>query len=150
VDDHHIFRRALLSREPRRGGFVYFVKINGELIHEGWGAVGEGKGMTNNVAEYEGLLAAMRWAKKNGVKEKIVIKGDSQLVIKQIRGEWQVNSATSKRYVPEIKKLSQGLEVSLQWVRREENQEADELSRRAYREYQDLKSRSRTPAAKKK
>ncbi|NPV62958.1 MAG: ribonuclease HI family protein [Methanotrichaceae archaeon] len=129
--------------------YGYLAKRNGEPIHEGWGAVGEGRGMTNNVAEYEGLLAAMRWVKKKGLEEKIVIKGDSQLVIKQMRGEWQVKSATSQRYVPEIKKLCRGLEVSFQWVRREENQEADELSRRAYREYRDLQNRSRASTAKK-
>jgi ribonuclease HI len=130
--------------------YGYLVQRNGDLIHEGWGAVGEGKGMTNNVAEYEALLAALRWLKRTGVQEKIVVKGDSQLVIKQIRGEWQVKSATSKKYVPQIKKLCKGLDISFQWVKREDNQEADELSRKAYREYKDLKRKASISAAKKK
>ena len=91
--------------------------------------------MTNNVAEYEGLLAAAQWIVDEGINEKILIKGDSQLVIKQMKGEYRVNSATSKKYVPEIKRLLQGLDVSFSWVPREENEEADELSRVAYNGY---------------
>jgi ribonuclease HI len=64
-----------------------------------------------------------------------MIKGDSQLVIKQMKGEYRVNSATSKKYVPEIKRLLAGKEVSFSWVPREENEVADGLSRVAYESY---------------
>jgi len=67
------------------------------------------------VAEYEGLRAAAQWLVDEGIKEKILIKGDSQLVIKQMKGEYRVNSATSKKYVPEIKRLLEGMDVSLSW-----------------------------------
>jgi ribonuclease HI len=56
-------------------------------------------------------------------------------VIKQMKGEWRVSSATSTRYVPAIRRLLAGRNVSFVWVNREENQEADELSREAYRRY---------------
>jgi ribonuclease HI len=91
--------------------------------------------MTNNVAEYEGLLAAARWLNDEEIDEKIQIRGDSELVIKQMKGEYRVNSATSKRYVPQIKELLVGKEVSFQWVPREKNEEADRLSRVAYESY---------------
>ena len=115
--------------------YGYLVYRDGALIHRGFRAVGEGKGMTNNVAEYEGLMAAAQWLKDEGIREKIVIKGDSQLVIKQMKGEWKINSATSKKYVPEIRKLLEGKDVSISWVPREENEEADKLSRVAYDRY---------------
>ncbi len=115
--------------------YGYLVYRDGALIHRGFRAVGEGKGMTNNVAEYEGLMAAAQWLNDEGVMEKIVIKGDSQLVIKQMKGEWKINSATSKKYVPEIKRLLEGKDVSFSWVPREENEEADKLSRVAYDRY---------------
>jgi ribonuclease HI len=115
--------------------YGYLIYRDGEVIHRGFRAVGEGKGMTNNVAEYEGLKAAAMWLQDNGTEEKILIKGDSQLVIKQMKGEWQVNSATSKKYVPEIKQLLKGKDVTFQWVPREENQEADKLSRVAYERF---------------
>lgn len=119
--------------------FGYLVLRNGQVVHKGFRAVGEGRGMTNNVAEYEGLMAAAQWIADEGIEEKIVIKGDSQLVIKQMKGEWKVNSATSKKYVPKIKKLLEGKDVSFVWVPREENAEADGLSRLAYERYQSQK-----------
>jgi ribonuclease HI len=115
--------------------YGYLIYRDGELIHRGFRAVGEGKGMTNNVAEYEGLKAAAMWLHDNGIEEKILIKGDSQLVMKQMKGEWQVNSATSKKYVPEIKQLLQGRDVTFQWVPREKDEKADKLSRVAYERF---------------
>jgi ribonuclease HI len=55
--------------------------------------------------------------------------------MKQMKGEWQVNSATSKKYVPEIKQLLQGKDVAFQWVPREKNEEADKLSRVGYERF---------------
>jgi ribonuclease HI len=120
--------------------YGYLAYHDGQMIHRGFRAVGEGKGMTNNVAEYEGLMAAAQWLKDMGIDEKIVIKGDSQLVIKQMKGEFRISSATSKRYVPQIKQLLQGMDVSFVWVPREENEEADKLSRLAYASYEKKKS----------
>jgi ribonuclease HI len=124
---------------PKNPGGVaaygYLIFRNSDLIHKGFGAIGEGKGMTNNVAEYEGLMAAAQWLNDEDIEEKTVIKGDSQLVIKQMKGEYRVNSATSKKYVPEIKKLLQGKEISFVWIPREENEEADKLSRVAYERF---------------
>lgn len=124
--------------------YGYLIYRDGQPIHRGFGAVGEGKGMTNNVAEYEGLMAAAQWLKDEGISEKIAIKGDSQLVIRQMKGEWKISSATSKRYVPLIRKLLQGMDVSFSWVPREENEEADKLSRVAYQRYVD-QARRRIP-----
>jgi ribonuclease HI len=120
--------------------YGYLVYRDGALIHRGFRAVGEGKGMTNNVAEYEGLMGAAQWLKDEGIEEKIVIKGDSQLVIRQMKGEWKINSATSKKYVPAIRRLLEGKDVSFSWVPREENEEADKLSRVAYDGYQRRKA----------
>jgi ribonuclease HI len=98
--------------------------------------------MTNNVAEYEALMAAARWLVDEGIEDKIVIKGDSELVIKQMKGQYKVSSATSKKYVPEIRKLLEGKDVSFSWVPREENDEADRLSRMGYESYLRRKKRS--------
>ena len=131
---------------PRNPGGVaaygYAVYRDGKPIWRGFGAVGEGRGMTNNVAEYEALMAAARWLVDESIEEKIIIKGDSELVIKQMKGEYRVTSATSKKYVPEIKRLLQGKDVSFSWVPREENEEADQLSRKGYEAY--LRQKKRT------
>jgi len=120
--------------------YGYLIYEDGELLHKGFGAVGEGPGMTNNVAEYEGLLAALFWIKDNGLNDKVVVRGDSQLVINQISGRWQVKSGTSSKYVPEIKEMMNGMDVVLEWIPREKNGEADELSRLAYERYMAKKS----------
>ncbi len=103
--------------------------------------------MTNNVAEYEGLKAAVLWLIDEGIDEKVVINGASELVIKQMRGEYRVSSATSKKYVPEIKKLIEGMDISFLWVPREENEEADRLSRQGYESYLRHKREGRSNAA---
>jgi ribonuclease HI len=115
--------------------YGYLIYRNGELIHKGFGAAGEGAGMTNNVAEYEGLKAAVQWLKDQGISERIAIKGDSQLVIRQMKGEWKTSSATSRKYVPTIGRMLEGMDVSFRWIPREENEEADRLSRVAYEKY---------------
>ncbi len=124
---------------PRNPGGVaaygYLVYRDGKPIWRGFGSVGEGKGMTNNVAEYEALMAAAQWLVDEEIDEKILIKGDSELVIKQMNGQYKVSSATSKKYVPEIKRLLSEKDVSFQWVPREENEEADGLSRMGYESY---------------
>src|SRR3954471_8242848 len=50
---------------------------------------------TNNVAEYTALITALEEAKKLGAK-KIIVRGDSELVIKQMRGEYRVKNADLK------------------------------------------------------
>ena len=59
---------------------------------------------TNNTAEYEGLLAGLRIAADLGIK-KLIIKGDSQLVVKQVNKDYQ--SPLMKAYVDEVIKLEE-------------------------------------------
>jgi ribonuclease HI len=137
---------------PKNPGGVaaygYAVYRDGKPIWRGFGGVGEGRGMTNNVAEYEGLKAAAQWLIDEGIDEKIVIKGDSELVIKQMKGQYRVSSATSKKYVPEIRKMLEGRDISFLWVPREENEEADGLSRMGYESYLKRRGEGRKEAAK--
>ena len=124
---------------PRNPGGVaaygYIIYRDNELLHSGSGVVGEGVGMTNNIAEYEGVRAALIWLNEQGIKNRIEIKGDSQLVIRQLKGEWKIRSKTSKKYVPKIMSLLEGRDVRFVWIRRDENEAADRLSRKAYESY---------------
>jgi ribonuclease HI len=137
---------------PKNPGGVaaygYAVYRDGKPIWRGFGGVGEGRGMTNNVAEYEGLKAAAQWLIDEEIDEKVVIKGDSELVIKQMKGQYRVSSATSKKYVPEIRKMLEGRDISFLWVPREENEEADGLSRMGYESYLKRRGEGRKKAAK--
>jgi len=121
---------------PRNPGGVatygYVIYQHGEKVKTGCGVVGSGAGMTNNVAEYSALKHAVEWVSRNSVKDEIVIKGDSQLVIHQMNGTWRIKSETSKKFVPEIRGLLEGRKTRFVWIPREQNAEADLLSNIAY------------------
>ena len=59
---------------------------------------------TNNTAEYEGLLAGLRIAADLGIK-KIIVRGDSQLVVRQVNKDYQ--SPLMEAYVDEVRKLEE-------------------------------------------
>jgi ribonuclease HI len=82
---------------------------------------------TNNVAEYRGLLAGLEAALERGVDELEVVS-DSELLVKQMRGEYKVKSETLRELVGEAHELAGKLRaVSYTAVRREHNDLADAL-----------------------
>jgi ribonuclease HI len=83
---------------------------------------------TNNYAEYNGLLAALDYALEHGHKALKVV-ADSELLVKQIRGEYKVKSPTLLELYQRAKKMIAQLEwFSIQHVLRGGNQEADRLA----------------------
>lgn len=116
------------------GCYGYVILQNGKQIKAGCSVIGQGKGMTNNVAEYSALKRALEWIKdEHKIEGEILVKGDSQLVIQQLSGNWEIRSETSKKFVPIIENLIKGKNVSFMWIPREENKKADMLSRVAYK-----------------
>jgi ribonuclease HI len=86
---------------------------------------------TNNYAEYMGLLLGLRHAKSLGAKE-IEIFADSELLIRQLGGRYQVKSASLRPlYEEAVKLLNDFSRVKLVHVPREMNSAADEMSNRA-------------------
>ena len=86
---------------------------------------------TNNYAEYSGLLAALEYALSNGAKSLKVIS-DSELMVKQIRGQYKVKSPS---LLP-LHRRAQNLIAKLDWfsiehVLRAQNREADGLANAA-------------------
>lgn len=83
---------------------------------------------TNNYAEYNGLLAALDYALEHGHKALKVV-ADSELMVKQIRGEYKVKSPTLLELYQRAKKMIGQLEwFSIVHVLRGGNQEADRLA----------------------
>src|SRR3954464_10921300 len=84
---------------------------------------------TNNTAEYEGLLAGLRIAADVRIK-KLVVRGNSQLVVKQVNKNYQ--SPLMKAYVDEVRKLEERFDgIQAEHVPRAENDVADYMSKRA-------------------
>lgn len=88
--------------------------------------------MSSNVAEYEGLYQSMLYVQQHYPDAQVTFRGDSALVIGQMRGE---SKARKGRYVPfylKTIKLAypyiQTRQWTFQWVQRALNSEADELS----------------------
>jgi ribonuclease HI len=83
---------------------------------------------TNNYAEYSGLLAALSYALKHGFKALKVIS-DSELMVRQINGQYKVSSPTLKElYERAMKKIDQLDSFEIRHVLREKNREADRLA----------------------
>jgi ribonuclease HI len=86
---------------------------------------------TNNVAEYSGLLAALHWAAEHGVSQ-LRIRSDSELLIKQMRGEYRVKNPGLQPLYEEARALARTIgRVTFEHVRRESNTEADRLANEA-------------------
>lgn len=87
--------------------------------------------MTNNVAEYYGLIAALDYAQSHGVRG-IRIESDSELMVKQMRGQYKVKSEDLRPLFERAKKMSEGFEAfRIDHVYREQNREADALANEA-------------------
>lgn len=85
---------------------------------------------TNNVAEYRALIAVMALALEHGCRE-LVVRGDSQLVINQVFNGWKVSAAGLQPLHAQSRALcAKFARVQGQWIPREQNGEADELSKR--------------------
>jgi ribonuclease HI len=91
---------------------------------------------TNNVAEYSGLLAALRWAVEHGISE-LRIRSDSELLVKQMRGEYRVKNPGLQPLYEEARALARTIgRVTFEHVRREFNKDADRLANEAMDEAQ--------------
>jgi ribonuclease HI len=91
-------------------------------------AYGETIGVaTNNVAEYRALIEGLRRALELQVDE-VEVVSDSQLLVRQMRGDYKVKNAALRRLYEEALDLAEGFEkVVFTAVRRERNELADRL-----------------------
>jgi ribonuclease HI len=86
---------------------------------------------TNNFAEYSALLAALSYATKHGFKA-LKVFSDSELMVKQITGQYKVSNPALKDLHGKATKLIEDLEAfEINHVPREQNREADWLANRA-------------------
>jgi len=86
---------------------------------------------TNNVAEYFGLIAALDYAHSHGVRA-LRIESDSELLVKQMRGQYKVKSGDLRPLFERARKMASALEsFRIQHVYREQNREADALVNQA-------------------
>ena len=109
---------------------IVVVDIRGKFIKEISEYIGE---VTNNVAEYTALNFAL--AEALILKSKnISIKSDSELLVKQLNGEYKVKSNNIKSLYLQAKHLIKGFNnVKIDYIQRTKNKEADKLAKLAIR-----------------
>ena len=111
---------------PGPAGYgVYIVDDAGNVLAELSGSLGN---TTNNIAEYQGLIAALQWAVDHNLTA-ITIKGDSLLIVEQMRGNYKVKNEGLRPLHMKARMLVMQIgDVKFEHVRRELNKEADRLS----------------------
>jgi len=118
-------------RGQRTAGYGFTVE-GGGLVHEEFGlAVPPGhERATNNVAEYVGAIRALEWIATTPYRGPIVVVGDSELVVRQMTGEYAVRAEHLNPYHERLAQLVR-LFASAEFrsIPREENVRADALSK---------------------
>ena len=96
----------------------------GEVVERAGETIGRA---TNNVAEYRALLLGIERARALGARE-VELVGDSELVVKQVRGEYRVKDAGLRPLHAQVRAALEDFERwSIRHVRREQNDAADRL-----------------------
>src|SRR5262245_17575459 len=113
---------------PGPAAFAYIIEQNGAPPIEAKGTLGH---TTNNVAEYTALVRGLEHAARLGGR-KLLINSDSELLVKQMNGEYQVKNDDLRNLFKQAKILCQRFDaVTIRHVRRSENSRADRLCNEA-------------------
>lgn len=122
--------------EPRNPGgamgYGAIVIVDDQKVLEWSGYDAADKGNTNNIAEYKSLEKILDYLLENDLTgENILIKGDSQLTVRQMAGEYGINNGA---YVPFakrclLKKARFKKLPKFEWIPRAQNEDADNLSK---------------------
>ena len=147
--------------EPKNPGghaaYGALIKVDGETVLREGGYVCNGPTASNNLAEYSGILAVLRWLDQNAGASpvKITIRGDSNLVINQLSGAWNTNCTKCRKplkrcscatptpglYFPFYEQardllaaLTKRHKITLTWIPRKENEICDVLSKAVLKE----------------
>ena len=120
--------------EPANPGTGTF----GFLIYDGTRKLAEGSGLagyevTSNYAEYTALTEAFKKLKELGIEEDVLIRSDSTLLVGQMSEGWKVKGGMYVDKLKEARDLMKGFgSIRFEWIPREQNTEADLLTRIAY------------------
>ena len=122
---------------PGGTGACAFAVFDGDgaelkLVKAQAGTLPAAPSMTNNVAEYRALRAALLWLISQPTNGEVRIRMDSQLVVSQVNGTWKCNKEHLAVLRDECRALLAKMpSVKLSWVPREQNNYADNLTTQA-------------------
>ncbi|MFC7185913.1 ribonuclease HI [Halorubrum yunnanense] len=124
----HVYFDGASRGNPGPGAVGWCLVTSDGVVAEG----GEGIGrVTNNQAEYAALIRALEGADEYGF-DAIDVRGDSELIVKQVRGEWDANDPELREKRVRARELLARFDRwSIAHVPREINARADDLANEA-------------------
>jgi len=128
-----------LSNGKIRAGFIgygWLIYKRKRLIARGFGVFALDKYAASNIAEYLALIEGLEALSDFGVQgEMVEIRGDAKCVIDQMRGETRVSSLPTQKVNRQAARLAEHFSNLIwRWVPRQDNREADRLTKHAIRE----------------
>jgi ribonuclease HI len=107
------------------GGSLVIDAATGEVLAE----MGVYCGITtNNVAEYNGMIAGIRKALQLDPHAELRVRLDSKLVVEQMSGRWKIKHPGMAELAAQAREILTGKPVSFEWIPRAENSRADRLA----------------------
>ncbi|MBZ6132089.1 bifunctional RNase H/acid phosphatase [Streptomyces olivaceus] len=113
---------------PAGYGAVVLDAATGETLVEAAEYLGV---VTNNVAEYRGLLAGLRAARELDPDAGVHVRMDSKLVVEQMSGRWKIKHPDMKPLATEAARVFPPGRVTYEWIPRAQNKHADRLANEA-------------------
>ena len=109
---------------------------DGTIVVWEHGLVGKGSAISNNVAEYAGVLCVLKYL-RSLPPARATIRGDSNLVINQLNGRWRIRKGLYRSIAVEAKELlarlkGLGWQIACCWIPRAQNEECDALSKKGF------------------
>lgn len=124
----HVYFDGACRGNPGPAAVGYVIVSGDGIVAEGGETIGR---TTNNQAEYEALIRALEAADRYGFEE-VEVRGDSQLIVKQVKGAWKTNDPELRERRVRVRELLERFDDwSLSHVPREINDRADELANEA-------------------
>ena len=128
-EELHLHIDGASRGNPGEAGFgVYVTSPSGDELASLYGYLGRA---SNNVAEYEALLHALRYSLGRGAR-RVKVFSDSELVVRQMAGQYRVKHPDMQKLYAQARGLLGRFErVDIAHVRREQNKDADRLANQA-------------------
>ncbi|QSW99332.1 ribonuclease HI [Haloterrigena alkaliphila] len=124
----HVYFDGASRGNPGPAAIGWLIVTGDGIVAEGGETIGRA---TNNQAEYEALITALEAASDYSYDE-VHVRGDSELIVKQVRGEYDTNDPELRERRVSVHELLRAFdEWTLEYVPREVNERADELANEA-------------------
>lgn len=121
---------------PKGVGAIGYVLNSSQGTHQYGEVIGYGQGMTNNVAEYRACIKGLE--DLVGKEQELVVCTDSQLMAKQLKGEYAVRAEHLVPLHRRVRQLAEQFQkIRFEWILGTQNTAADEAAWKAYEDFLD-------------